>query len=205
MSQMARLVDTLLDVSQLASGHLALRRQPVLLSTLLDAAIAANRGALDASRTVLRIDLPPTPITLDADGPRLTQVFSNLLNNAIKYTDTAGWIGISAVRSPLGDSRRPGVALTIADSGVGISAARLEHIFDLFTDDESPTRQRGLGMGLALARRLVAMHEGTIEAESEGLGQGSAFTIRLPLSTAVALPVVLPARTVAEMRRRVTA
>src|SRR5262249_52507248 len=129
--------------------------------------------------------LPPEPVDLDGDLVRLAQVFANLLHNAAKYTEQGGHIELTAERTTAEGMPPRDVVVRVRDNGVGIVPETLPHIFDLFVQaDRSPARsQGGLGIGLTLVRRLVEMHGGTVAASSAGLGQGSEFTVRLPLRT----------------------
>jgi signal transduction histidine kinase len=181
LSQMVRLVDDLLDVSRITSGKLAVRKQPVELATVVQNAVDTARPLLEERRHALDLQLPAQPVYLQADAVRLSQVFSNLLNNAAKYSEPNGVVRLSSAVA--GSS----VRVRIEDDGIGISAASLPRIFEMFAQgDTSPERtQSGLGVGLALAKRLVELHGGTIEAESGGLGKGSAFTVILPVMAAL--------------------
>ncbi len=182
LQQMVRLVDDLLDVSRITTGKLVLRTERVSLQDVMTMAIDAVRPLIDAKRHMLSVDLPAINIELDADATRLSQIFSNILNNAVKYTEPGGSIRLAA-RLAAG-----AVEVRVMDTGIGIAAEKMPDVFDMFTQfDASPERTHGgLGVGLALARRLVQLHRGTITARSDGLGQGSEFTVRLPLATAPA-------------------
>jgi PAS domain S-box-containing protein len=177
---MARLVDDLLDVNRITRNKLELRKENVELASVISAAVEASRPMIEENRQKLIVNLPSEPIVLDADTVRLAQVFSNLLNNASKYSklpEGGGTISLNA--------RADGASavVIIRDSGIGITAPMLPRIFDMFTQVGRSLGQSegGLGIGLALAKRLVEMHGGSIEAHSEGLGKGSEFTVRLPL------------------------
>lgn len=187
VSGMARLIDDLMDVSRISQGKFTLRRERVELARVVADAIETSRPLITAAGHDLVVDLPAEPIHLDADPTRLAQVFLNLLNNAAKYTEPGGRIRLSAVHA--GEQ----VAVTVTDSGIGIPANKLAGVFDLFAQvEESRTRsQGGLGIGLALVRRLVEMHGGTVEATSAGEGQGSSFRVRL---ATVPAPVAGPQR-----------
>ncbi len=175
--QLARLVDDLLDVSRITRGKIQLRKEPLELSKLLARAQESARPSIEARGHKLEIIALDEPIWLDADPTRLEQVLANLLNNAAKYTDPGGRISIHAERD------QDELVLRIRDTGIGIAPEILPRLFDLFLQaDRSLDRaQGGLGIGLTLVRRLVEMHGGTVQASSPGLGQGSEFTIRLPL------------------------
>jgi PAS domain S-box-containing protein len=180
VDHLSRLVDDLLEVSRVTVGQVELRRERVALSQVLDAAVQASRPHIDGAGHRLTIRQPAEPVELDADPVRLAQVFSNLLNNAAKYTNPGGEIELVARR--LGAE----VEVAIHDNGIGIPAEMLDRVFDLFTQ-VSPTLARsggGLGIGLTLARRLVELHGGRVEAESAGAGHGSTFRVRLPVAGA---------------------
>ena len=178
LDQMVRLVDDLLDVSRIATGKLALRKERIDLCDVISNAVETARPFVDARAHRLTISVPECPMVLDADPTRLAQVFSNLLNNAARYTEPGGAITI--------DARVEGaeVVARVVDNGIGIEAPMLDQVFELFAQaDKSLERPNaGLGVGLTLARSLVALHGGTIRAESEGKGRGSAFVVRLPLA-----------------------
>ena len=177
-AQLVRLIDDLLDVSRITSGRLQLRKAPVVLGEIVRDAVAAVRPLFDRARHDLKLRVPAEPIVLDADAARLTQVLANLLNNAARYTPPGGRIEL-AVRLD-GDS----VVVTVEDNGYGIPASALPHLFEMFYqagDPRSPA-QGGLGIGLALAKSLVEMHGGSIDAASPGVDRGSVFTLRLPIA-----------------------
>ena len=177
---MARLVDDLLDVNRITRNKLELRKENVELSSIIAAAVEASQPMIEDNRQHLEVRIPTEPIVLEADVVRLAQVFSNLLNNASKYSklpNGGGTISLSA--------RRDGTSTTVSirDSGIGIAAPMLPKIFEMFTQVGRSIGQSegGLGIGLALAKRLVEMHGGNIEARSDGLGKGSEFVVRLPV------------------------
>ena len=174
---LGRLVDDLLDASRITRGVVELQRERVLLGEVLGAAIETSRPLMEARSHRLRIEAPEEPLWLHADSVRLTQVFANLLNNAAKYTDENGRIGIRV--STDGDDD---VVVSVSDDGIGIARDMLGRVFELFTqvDRRSGRAQGGLGIGLSLSRSLVEMHGGTLEASSDGIGRGSTFTVRLP-------------------------
>ncbi len=175
LGHMVRLVDDLLDVSRISRNKLELRRSRVLLTDVLSSALETARPAIDGSGHELITAFPAEPVHLDADLTRLAQVFSNLLTNSAKYTERGGRIWLTAERR--GDE----VVVSVRDTGIGIPAESLPRIFDMFSQvDRSIERATGgLGIGLALVKGLVEMHGGTVTAESEGLGKGSTFTVRL--------------------------
>jgi len=186
LKQLVRLVDDLLDVSRITTGKLTLRLGPVSLVDVLGNAVEIARPMVVSRHHDLSVTLPDAPIRLTADATRLAQVFSNLLNNAAKYTDEQGRIELTT-RTEEGS-----VVVQITDNGIGIAPELLPRVFDMFTQADTALDrqiQTGLGVGLALAKRLVELHGGTIEAHSEGIGRGSRFIVRLPsLGTAAVAP-----------------
>jgi PAS domain S-box-containing protein len=194
VAQMARLIDDLLDVSRITRGTLELRRERVASADILEVAVDASRDELQAKGHRLRIDAPREPIQLNADRERLVQVLSNLIGNAAKYTPSGGKIELRiAVEPPTT------LVVSVKDNGIGIPPSKLTEIFDLFARvDQSLERQDGLGIGLTLARQLVELHGGTIEARSAGIGHGSEFLLKLPVivasgPAATAAPQTAPA------------
>jgi len=177
VNHMVRLIDDLLDVSRITRGKIELRKGSVDLADVIAAAVETSRPLIDAANHTLEVALPAEALGLDADPVRLAQVFSNLLNNAAKYTDPGGRIRIAARRE------QDSAVVTVSDTGVGIAAESLSRVFDMFAQGDAQDRrsQSGLGIGLALARSLVEMHGGSIAAASEGEGKGSPFVVRLPL------------------------
>jgi PAS domain S-box-containing protein len=174
--QMTQLLKDLLDVSRIGRNQVQLRKARVRLSTVIEDAVEATRPLFEGARHKLTITRPNAPVYLDADAVRLTQVLSNLLNNAAAYTDPGGQV---TVRIEPGEGF---VVLRVADNGRGISSEALPRLFDAFSQrDAVPGRiDGGLGIGLFLARRLVELHAGSIEARSDGPGRGSTFEVRLP-------------------------
>jgi signal transduction histidine kinase len=177
VKQMVRLVDDLLDVSRVTTGKLRLNAEPTTLQEVCEAAIDISRPLVERAGLKLTVDLPQEPVPLEGDRVRLTQVFSNLLNNSAKFTEAGGRVSLTA--QVAGDR----AVVTVRDTGVGIAPEVLPRIFELFTQvDRSLNRsQGGLGVGLALVRRFVELHSGTVTARSEGLGRGAEFTVELPL------------------------
>ncbi len=175
---LVRLVDDLLDVSRVMRGKIELRKEPVDLASIISRSVETVHPLIEAQSHELTVTLPPESLVLFADPVRLAQVVGNLLTNAAKYTERNGHIWLSASRD--GDE----VVIRLRDNGIGIALDKLSHIFDLFVQvDHAATRsQGGLGIGLTLVRNLVEMHHGSIEAHSQGLGRGSEFVVRLPLS-----------------------
>ena len=177
VTQLVRLIDDLLDVARVTCGHLELRRKVITIDSIVHDAIEASRPLLESGRHELHISLPGTPVMVDGDGARLAEVLINLLNNAAKYTPRGGHVWI--VCEPCGDE----VALRVRDTGVGIAPEALPGLFRMFTQlNASIDRsQGGLGVGLALARKLAELHGGRLEASSPGLGLGSEFVLWLPM------------------------
>ena len=174
---MVRLIDDLLDVSRISRNKLDIRKQRVELAAVVESAVESSRPLIQQCGHELTVSLPPEPIHLDADPIRLAQVFLNLLNNAAKYTKRGGHIWLTAEREG------SDAVVSVRDNGIGIPGDMLSRIFDMFTQvDRSLERsQGGLGIGLTLVRRLVEMHDGSIEARSNGPDEGSEFVVRLPL------------------------
>ena len=174
---MVRLIDDLLDVSRLSRNNLDVRKERVDLAAVLESAVESSGPLIQQCGHELTISLPPEALHLNADPVRLAQVFLNLLNNAAKYTNHGGKISLSA--------RREGsdAIVSVRDNGIGISSDMLTVVFDMFkqVDRSSEQSQGGLGIGLTLVKRLVEMHDGTIEAYSDGPDNGSEFVVRLPL------------------------
>jgi PAS domain S-box-containing protein len=177
VGQMARLVDDLLDVARISRGRIELRKQRVDLASVVYQAVEICRPLAERSHHEVSVTLPPESIYLHADPVRLAQVFSNLLNNACKYTEPGGRIGITAQR------QGSDVLVSVKDTGIGIPTEMLARIFEIFTqvDQTLERSQGGLGIGLTLVKQLVEMHDGTVEAASEGSGLGSEFVVRLPI------------------------
>jgi signal transduction histidine kinase len=174
--QMTRLVDDLLDVSRITLGKIRLKMEPVEVSRIIHQAVETSRPLIDAREHQLSISLPTQPLWVEGDHIRLSQILTNLLNNAAKYTDTGGQIWVTA------ELDQDQVALRVKDTGIGIPKSMEASIFEIFTqvDCSLDRSQGGLGIGLTLARHLTQMHGGTIEVASPGLNQGSEFIIRLP-------------------------
>ena len=185
LGHMVRLIDDLLDISRINRNKMELRPSRILLSDAVGAAVETARPTIDAAGHELHVDLPSVPVLLDADLTRLAQVFSNLLTNSARYTDRGGRIWLSAERH--GDGRT--VVIKVRDTGIGIPAEAMDHLFDMFSQvDRSMERSAGgLGIGLALVRGLVEMHGGVVLVKSDGPGHGSEFTVRLPCVAPVAV------------------
>ena len=178
---LVRITDDLLDVARITRNIVELRKERIDLRTVLQTAIESTRPMLDSRAQRLDIGLPDEAVWMEADLTRLAQVFSNLLNNASKYTSHGGAIRLRVERDELH------ATVTVEDTGVGIPPDMLPRIFDMFTQlqEHRDRTHGGLGIGLTLARRLVELHQGAIEATSEGPGKGSLFTVRLPCLPAV--------------------
>ena len=181
LGQMVHLVDDLLDVSRISQGKVELRLELADVVSAVQTAVETSRPLIEAGKHDLTVVLPlPQSLMVRADVTRLCQIVANLLNNAAKYTPDGGRIEVSA-------QREDGMALVrVKDSGVGIPTAMLPRVFEMFAqvDGHSERAQGGLGIGLALVKQLVAMHGGEVQAHSNGPGQGSEFTVRLPLAEA---------------------
>ena len=178
------LVDDLLDVNRISQGKIQLRRARVELATVVHAAVETARSLIERMGHELVLAVPPEPIWLNADPLRLAQVVGNLLNNASKFTESGGCISLTvALRGEEAEIR-------VRDNGSGIGADQLPFVFDMFMQAEAPIERSatGLGIGLALVKNLVEMHDGTVEAHSAGLGHGSEFVVRLPVTHEAAQP-----------------
>jgi len=176
--QMVRLIDDLLDVSRITRNKLELRKELVELTAVMQSSLETSRPQIEQSGNNISLTLPPEPIFLNADPTRLAQVFSNLLNNAAKYSEPGGRILVTA------DRNGGNAVVRICDDGIGMASDMLPRIFEMFTQiNRSGRRQGGLGIGLTLTKQLVEMHGGRIEAHSEGLGKGSEFVVQLPCVT----------------------
>jgi PAS domain S-box-containing protein len=180
VGHMRHLVDDLLDVSRVTRGLVAVAREPLDLARVVAEATEQSRPLIEARRHHLSLDLPPAPVAVVGDHTRLVQVVTNLLNNAAKYTPDGGGIAVAL-------AARDGMAqLEVRDNGTGIGPDLLPAVFELFTQATRTLdrTQGGLGLGLALVKKLVELHGGSVEAHSAGLGLGSVFTVRLPLAQA---------------------
>ena len=176
--QLTRLVDDLLDISRITQNKLELRREVVTLSDVVEAAVETSRPVIDEGLHELTVSQSAEPVLVDADPTRLAQVVSNLLNNAAKYSEPKSAIMLTVSREG------SDAVVRVRDSGAGIPREMLPRIFEMFVQlDRSASRTGGLGVGLALAKQLVEMHDGHIEVRSEGAGCGSEFVVRLPTAT----------------------
>lgn len=184
VSHMARLVDDLLDISRISQGKLALQLNTVPLRTVFETALETARPLIEAAGHALEVRPPPPSVLVHADHTRLAQVLANLLNNAARYTPPGGRISCCA------EERDGQACIEVEDSGIGMAPEMLSRVFELFMqgDRDAGGRQGGLGIGLALAKSLVEMHGGRIEASSAGPGRGSRFTVRLPAATGAPSP-----------------
>jgi PAS domain S-box-containing protein len=178
VNHLVRLVDDLLEVSRITRGAFALRKEKVEVAAIVRNAVETIGPLLQSAGHRLAVSVPDAPLWLEGDPVRLGQILSNLLDNAAKYTEDGGAIRVTARRE--GD----GAVISVADNGTGIAADMLPRMFEMFSRGErhSARGQGGLGIGLALARRLAQMHDGSLEARSEGAGKGSEFTLRIPLA-----------------------
>jgi CheY-like chemotaxis protein len=177
LMQLVQLVDDLMDMSRISTGKLNLKLERVSLSSVIGAVVESSHATFEQLGQELVVTLPGSPIFVKADATRLAQVFLNLLNNASKYSEPGARIELGAHR----DGRE--VVVRVRDPGIGIPSHMLESIFEIFTQvDRSLEKSHGgLGIGLSLVKRLVALHGGSVEARSEGPGRGSEFTVRLPV------------------------
>jgi PAS domain S-box-containing protein len=195
MGRVVRLVDDLLDVARITKGKIQLRRSREQLGALVAHAVEGVRPLVESRKHTLSVSVPPAALWLDADPTRIEQVLANLLNNAAKYTEPGGHIGLTV------EQEGKGAVVRVRDTGIGIRADMLNRIFDLFvqSDRTLDRAQGGLGIGLTLVRKLAEMHGGAVEARSEGIGKGSEFVLRLPV-----LPEVkeLEPEALPEVRRR---
>ena len=177
VGHMTRLLDDLLDVSRLSRGQLQLRLEPMSLGVAIEHAVETAKPVIEAGRHTLTATLPPMPLHVEGDLTRLAQVFCNVLINAAKYTPSGGHITLSA------QAHDGHAVVRVADTGIGISPDDVPRIFRIFGQAKSALdlAQSGQGIGLALAKGLIEMHGGTIEAHSAGPGKGSEFVMTLPL------------------------
>ena len=190
VEHLVNLIDDLLDVSRITRGMITLQLEPVLVGAIVARAVETARPAIDAHKHALGLDLPEELISVEGDKTRLVQVIANILHNAAKFMDPGGRIRLSV--------RREGqyALISIADTGIGIAPDLLPKIFELFTQvhAKSERARGGLGIGLALVRRLTEMHGGTVTAHSDGAGRGSTFSVRLPVMVTQIAGLVHPKR-----------
>jgi signal transduction histidine kinase/CheY-like chemotaxis protein len=180
---MARLLDDLLDISRISQKKFKLQKETVDLNLVLERSAETASVLMQSKNHTLTVKLLEKPTWISGDPVRLEQIVINLLNNAAKYSEPGGTICLSAAQ------REDSVSICIKDAGVGIPRDMLGRIFEPFLQVEQARRSEGLGIGLSLAKRLVEMHHGTIEARSEGLGRGSEFIVHLPVPPVVQLPI----------------
>jgi len=199
LRHMAHLLEDLLDVARISSDKLELRRAPVTIASIIQSATEAIVPLVQAGSHTLRVEAPEQPIYVNADPMRLAQVLSNLLNNAAKYSPTGGRIDVHAQRV------NDGVEIRVRDDGMGIAAADLPNVFEMFWQARSPDGQRrdGLGIGLAIARALMQQHGGSIQARSAGPGRGSEFIVRMPALPADTAETLVPDAQPDDAKRRV--
>jgi PAS domain S-box-containing protein len=183
VNYLTRLTDDLFDISKITRDQLELRKQEVQLAEVINAAVEASRPSIQQRGHEFSLTLPAEPLYLFADNIRLTQAIMNLLNNAAKYTPNGGRIALSVLRE------NGEVIISVTDTGIGIAAEDLQRVFDLFfqVDRSFARAEGGLGLGLTLVKRLIALHGGTVEVRSPGRDQGSEFIVRLPTVSAPAL------------------
>lgn len=193
VGHMVHLIDDLLDVSRMTAGKIVLRREDLKLSDLINEAVETNSAVLTEAGLTLRVNLKHPELYLHVDGTRFSQIVSNLLHNAIKFTPPGGQIEVSDVlqRSESGEGA---LTVSVTDTGVGIDPAMLSRIFELFAQAEAAGRSAhtGLGIGLALSRRLAELHGGTLTAQSGGADKGSTFSLRLPVPAKLAAAANTP-------------
>ena len=177
VEHLVNLIDDLLDVSRITRGMITLQLEPVLVGAIVARAVETARPAIDSHRHLLELDLPDELISVEGDKTRLVQVIANILHNAAKFMDPGGRIRLRVWREG------QNAVIQISDTGIGIAPELLPTIFELFTQvhSKSERAQGGLGIGLALVRRLTEMHGGSVTAESEGPGRGATFNVRLPM------------------------
>jgi PAS domain S-box-containing protein len=199
VDHMVRLTDDLLDVSRITRNRLDLRRKPVDLTTVIHRAMESSDPLLKERRHTVTLALPTTPLIVNADEGRLSQVLYNLMGNAAKYTHPGGRIQVTAVRDG------QDAVITVSDNGIGIARENLLNVFEMFTQvDASLERsQGGLGIGLTLSRRIVELHGGVIEAMSDGPGKGSTLIVRLRAAEDLAVTPPPPATYARAVGRRV--
>jgi two-component system CheB/CheR fusion protein len=207
ITNMARLIDDLLDVSRITLSQIELRTELLDVGALAKAAAEQNEGSFVSREQSLQLTLPAQPLHVDADPVRLEEIVGNLLNNASKYTQPGGHIRLTVTTSKDDGQNAKQALIRVEDDGAGIAPDDLPHVFDLFMRATRSIDQQygGLGVGLTLVKRLVEMHGGTVRAESDGLGKGSCFTVRLPavLSQAHSLPAVIDSSNEEPCARRI--
>jgi signal transduction histidine kinase len=190
VQQLTRMVDDLLDVARLRNGRVSLHRERLDLARLVRQSLDDRRGLFEQAGLALEADLPETPVWVQGDPIRLTQALGNLLGNAGKFTPAGGRVSVRLSSEQMPDAAGPQAVVTVRDTGVGIAPDLLPHIFDVFAQAEQPLdrSQGGLGLGLSVARGLLELHGGTIQATSAGPGHGTEVTIRLPQEPELPVP-----------------
>ena len=180
VQHLTRLVDDLLDVSRIAKGQIELSTGVTELSLVVARALDSATPLFDRQRRQLEVSVPEVGLLVDVDVPRMAQVLSNLLSNAVRYSDADGRVALVATRQ--GNE----VLFTVTDDGIGIRREMLEQNFDLFVQEQQASDRAlgGLGLGLAIVKSVVTRHGGSVSAQSDGLGRGSQFSIRLPIAEA---------------------
>jgi PAS domain S-box-containing protein len=199
VNHMGLLLDDLLDISRITRGTLTLRLETTTLTSIIEVAIETARPIIEAKRHALKIEISDEPARFAADHLRLSQVLSNLLTNAAKYTDPGGEIWLRATCDA------DAVTFSVTDNGIGIPPDALAEVFSMFSQIKSvqDRSEGGLGIGLALAKGLIQLHHGTLEVRSDGIGKGSEFTAKIPRKTLDGPPNALAPVTCASARRRV--
>jgi PAS domain S-box-containing protein len=184
LAQMVRLVDDLLDLSRVSRGAIELRKERIELATIVQQAVETSRPVIEQAGHHLMIDVPRSAIYVDADLTRMAQVFSNIFNNAAKYTESGGTIHLTV------QQQGSEAVVSVKDNGIGIPTHMLPSVFDIFTqvDRNLERSQSGLGIGLSIVKRLVEMHDGSVDVKSDGDGKGSEFLVRLPVVLSVVQP-----------------
>jgi PAS domain S-box-containing protein len=192
VNQLVRLVDDLLDVSRISHGRIELRREQVDLASVVHHTVEAVLPLCNDMGQELIVTLPPHPVHVNADPARLAQIIGNLLSNACKFTGKGGRIWLTV--APDSASPPASVVIRVRDTGIGIASEQLSRIFDMFMQADTSLERAGsgLGIGLTLVKTLVDMHGGTVDVRSDGIGQGSEFIVRLPLSADVPAPAAPP-------------
>jgi PAS domain S-box-containing protein len=178
VNHLVRLVDDLLEISRISRGVLSLRKERVAVAAIVQNAVETSEPLMAAGRHELRVHLPPEPVWLEGDPVRLAQVLANLLNNAAKYSEDGGQVTVSV------GAQDGHAVVSVRDTGIGIEPELIPRMFEMFSRGhrDSGRAQGGLGIGLALSRRLAEMHGGTLDGHSDGVGKGSEFVVRLPLA-----------------------
>jgi PAS domain S-box-containing protein len=187
ISQLVRLIDDLMDVSRITRGQLTLRRERVDLRAIIASAVETAQPQMTGARVALTVDLPPHPLTLDADATRIAQVFLNLLTNAAKFTPQGGEVTITA------KTNVDRVSVVVRDTGIGIDPEDQERVFGMFVQLNRDMRrsQTGLGIGLTLVKQMTELHGGNVAVWSAGLGKGTEFTVTLPLAVPSEIPAAV--------------